>query len=135
MSDILDPSALLSRLPTLLSSEKTLKSPQDGFAALLHAAMTVLSFRLVGVDDETSANTFEDNVLPEGWNKNGPGHYTLRYKHDQSSLEFVMKLSKLGSRTMINAIALEVHSSCSFLRYHLKSLLEREGRIFGRFFQ
>ena len=36
------------------------------------------------------------------------GHYTLRYKHEQSSMEFVIKVSKLGGRTVINAIAVEV---------------------------
>lgn len=108
-NDILDPSALLSQLPVLLpASERTLKSAQDGIASLLHAAMTSLGFRLISVDDSGPPQTYTNNTLPSGWNSHGPSHYTLRYKHDQSSLEFVMKVSKLGSRTMVNAIALEV---------------------------
>ncbi|KAF9483944.1 hypothetical protein BDN70DRAFT_989929 [Pholiota conissans] len=108
-SNILDPSAILSTVPTLLPAEsKRLASPQDGLAALVHSAFTILAFRLIAVDESSSSTAqFELNVLPAEWNKGGPGHYTFKYKHDQSSLEFVVKLSKLGSRTMINAIALE----------------------------
>ncbi|KIJ37369.1 hypothetical protein M422DRAFT_50439 [Sphaerobolus stellatus SS14] len=107
MTDILDPSALLSRLPSLISQGGTLKSPQDGLVALVHTAMVALSFRLVGLDDLGTVNSYENNVLPETWNAHGPGNYTLRYKHEQSSLEFILKISKLGTRTVINAIAAE----------------------------
>ncbi len=104
----LDPAALISLLPTLLpSSAKALNNPQDALASLLHAAMSALAFRLTAVD-ESSSSIHENNVLPVDWNKSGPGHFTFKYKHEQSSLEFVIKLSKLGSRTLINAIALEV---------------------------
>ena len=108
MSDILDPSALLFRLPSLLPERTILKTPQDGFVALIHTAMTVLSFRLVGLDDTNTINLYENNRLVEGWNCNAPGNYTLRYKHEQSSLEFILKISKLDSRTVTNAIAAEV---------------------------
>ena len=106
---ILDPSALTAKLPKLLPKEnKSLKSPQDALAALVHTALAILGFRLVGVDDSSFQGTYEDNVLPECWNTHGPGHYTFRYKHEQSSLEFVLKLAKLGTRFTINAIAVEV---------------------------
>jgi proteasome inhibitor subunit 1 (PI31) len=69
--------------------------------------MTALEFRLVAAD-ESSPPLLETNVLPPQWNKQGPGHYALRYKHNQSSLEFLVKVVNLGRRTLINAIALEV---------------------------
>lgn len=69
--------------------------------------MSAIGFRLVGTDDSSSSQTFVDNELPTSWNKDGPGNYCLRYKHDQSSLEFLVKVLKLGSRTLINAIATE----------------------------
>lgn len=113
----LDPAALISLLPTLLPpSAKNLNTPQDALASLAHAAMSALGFRLTAVD-ESSSSIHENNVLPTEWNKSGPGHYTFKYKHEQSSLEFVIKVSKLGSRTLINAIALEVcilNAYCSF---------------------
>lgn len=108
MSNVLDPSALVSKLPALLPAEKKeLQSAQDGLAALAHTAMTALGFRLIGVDDSSATRTFEGNALPIEWNTHGPGSYTLRYKHEQSSFEFIVKLAKLGKRTVLNAIALE----------------------------
>ena len=108
-NDILDPAALLPLLPTLLPpSRNHLTSPQDAIAAILHTIFSSLAFRLIGVDDISVTTTDSTNILPEEWNKNGPGHYTFRYRHDQSSLEFVLNVSKLSRRTLINAIANEV---------------------------
>ncbi|KAJ3573345.1 hypothetical protein NP233_g2494 [Leucocoprinus birnbaumii] len=109
----LDPAALISLLPTLLpQSDKVLKNPYDAVTSLVHAAMSALAFRLTAVD-ESSSSIHENNVLPVAWNTSGPGHYTLKYRHERSSLEFVIKVSKLGSRTLINAIALETDKVAS----------------------
>jgi proteasome inhibitor subunit 1 (PI31) len=107
----LDPSALLSRLPSYLPFSKSLKNPQDGLTALVHTTLSALEFRLVGIDESAATRDLPNNMLPEEWNNHGPGHYTLVYKHDQSSLQFVAHVSKLGSRTIINAIASEVRST------------------------
>ncbi|KAI0265182.1 PI31 proteasome regulator N-terminal-domain-containing protein [Gloeopeniophorella convolvens] len=112
--DILDPSALTASLPNLLPTHrKRLESPQDAIAALVHTAFHALSFRLIAVDDDTPANTALLGVLPEAWNAHGPGNYTFRYRHEQSSLEFIVKVAKLGSRTLINAIAVESDKAAS----------------------
>lgn len=107
--DPLDPAALTGRLPSLLpEAAKKLNSAQDGLAALLHTTMVELGFRLIAVDEHSPSRSDLNNVLPEDWAKHGPGTYAFRYKHDQSSLEFLLKVSKLGNRTLFNAIALEV---------------------------
>jgi len=116
MPDLLDPSALLALLPNVLPPSCTLQTPQDAIAVLVHTIMSALSFRLVGTDDATTITSFTNNVLPDNWNVYGPGNYTYRYKHEQSSLEFVVKVSKLAARTIINAIAVEV---CYMLHKHL----------------
>ena len=105
--NILDPSALLQSVPTLLPEDKKLGSQYDAIAVLLHTAMIALGFRLIGVDDSSFATSYDNNVLPSQWNTHTP-NFTFRYRHDQSSLEFVLKLAKLGKRTLINAIAVEV---------------------------
>ncbi|KAF5363475.1 hypothetical protein D9756_000508 [Leucocoprinus leucothites] len=106
--NLLDPAALISLLPTLLpQSDKVLKTPHDAITSLVHAAMSALAFRLTAVDESSSSSVYENNVLPVAWNTSGPSHYTLKYRHEQSSLQFVVKVSRLGSRTLINAIALE----------------------------
>ncbi|EMD40641.1 hypothetical protein CERSUDRAFT_103020 [Gelatoporia subvermispora B] len=107
-SNILDPSALIQALPNVLPpAKKRLESPQDAIAALVHTALVTLSFRLIAVDESSPARSILNSVLPDEWNQHGPGHYTFRYRHEQSSLEFVVKVVKLGSRTVINSIAVE----------------------------
>lgn len=114
--DLLDPSALTASLPNLLpQNRKKLESPQDAIAALVHTAFDALSFRLVAVDDSTPASSTLEGVLPDSWNSHGPGSYTLRYRHEQSSLEFVVKVVKLGSRTLINGIAVQVRDRFIYL--------------------
>lgn len=107
--DPLDPAVLTARIPSLLPGvTKKLDSAQDGLAVLLHAAMAELGFRLIAIDENSPPRPDLNNVLPEDWAKHGPGNYVFRYKHDQSSLEFLLNVSKLGNRTLFNAIALEV---------------------------
>ena len=125
MSNILDPFSLLSSLPNLLPKSKPiLSSPQDGLTSLIHSVMSALAFRLVAIDESSTSGTFENNVLPDDWNKDGPGHYTLRYRHEQSSLEFIVKVLKLGNRTLINAIATEASRSID-IDYRLLRYRER----------
>lgn len=108
-ADVLDPSAILGLLPSLLPQpERFLASPEDAIAALVHSALTALAFRLIAIDQLSTSLTLESNVLPVEWNKNGPAYYSFKYRHEQSSLEFVINISKLGTRTLVNAIALEV---------------------------
>ncbi|PWZ00350.1 hypothetical protein BCV70DRAFT_109337 [Testicularia cyperi] len=132
MSDPLDPSALLSVLPTLLpnpeaastSSTVGIRNPQDALAAMIHTIMSRLDFRLVGLADDdrlqqpepdsgtsadasTSRSSAGINKLPASWNEKGPEHYTFRYKHDQSSLDYLVKLVKLGGKALIHGIALQ----------------------------
>ena len=95
--NILDPSAVVALLPNLLpQSVKKLCSPHDAITALVHTAMSSVAFRLIAVDDTSPARSTLANILPDEWNMHGPGNYTLRYRHDQSSLEFVVKVAKLG---------------------------------------
>lgn len=100
----LDPSALLSLLPTLLPGDaKRLATPTDAIAVLVHTMLTALEFRLVAIDDDSIQGHIESNVLPPEWTAH-PGNYTFRYKHAQSSLEFVIKVFRLSNRTVVNAI-------------------------------
>ena len=110
MSDLLDPAAILGAVPGLLpADDKKLETPQDAVAVLLHAVMSVLGFRLVGLDDSSSDIQYEKNALPlSTWRKHAPDSFSFRYKHDQSSLVFLLKIVKLSKRLVIHGIALEV---------------------------
>jgi proteasome inhibitor subunit 1 (PI31) len=127
MSDLLDASALLGKIPHLLpESNKTLSNPQDALALLLHAAMTSLAFRLVAVDEAATAKEPEPNVtpglLPEDWNKKGPDVYTLKYKHEQSSFAFLLKLVKIAGKMIVHGIAIEVNALLLGLRTRVPDL-------------
>lgn len=107
--DPLDPAVLTTSLPKFLpEGAKKLDSAHAALAALLHTAMAELDFRLIAIDEHAPPNSDLNNILPDDWAKSGPGNYTFRYKHDQSSLEFLLKVSELGNRTLFHAIALEV---------------------------
>ncbi|CDO68685.1 hypothetical protein BN946_scf184652.g12 [Trametes cinnabarina] len=113
-ANILDASALLHALPGILPpGKKKLESPQDAIAALIHTVFTVLGFRLISTDESGPSRTLENNVLPEEWNQHGPGSYVFRYRHEQSSLEFLVKVVKLGNRTLVNSIAVETDKTAS----------------------
>ncbi|KAH8830767.1 PI31 proteasome regulator N-terminal-domain-containing protein [Flagelloscypha sp. PMI_526] len=108
-SSILDPSALVSALSGYLPpSSRSLRSPQDAIAALVHTTLSALAFRLVAVNDHDASSTaYRRQRSSQRMESARTRQLYFRYKHDQSSLSFIVKLSKLGSRTMINAIAAE----------------------------
>ncbi|KAF9222104.1 hypothetical protein BS17DRAFT_736787 [Gyrodon lividus] len=113
-NNILDPAALTTQLAALLpTSNKTLTSPHDALASLVHAVLSILAFRLIAIDDTSSPSSFPNNVLPGDWNTKGLVDHTFKYRHEQSSLQFIVKVIKLGQRTLINAIALESDKSAS----------------------
>ncbi|CAE6522572.1 unnamed protein product [Rhizoctonia solani] len=119
MADLLDASALLSKVPNVLpQSNKTLSSPQDAVAILLHSAMTALGFRLVAIDEDAPAREPETGaapgLLPEGWNRKSPDVYTFKYKHAQSSFTFLLKLVKMSGKMIIHGIAIEDDKTKTF---------------------
>ncbi|SJX63599.1 uncharacterized protein SRS1_14350 [Sporisorium reilianum f. sp. reilianum] len=123
MSDLLDPSALLHVLQQQLlpstsssSSEPLLRNPADALAAMIHTIMTRLDFRLTGLSeddrlpssqDDSSSSASTSNKLPANWNAKGPDHYCFRYKHYQSSLDYLIKIVKLGNKAVIHGVALQ----------------------------
>lgn len=103
------------------SAGPSLSSPQDGLAAFFHAALTRLDFRLVGLaeddrlsDHPAAAEGSAPNSLPLDWNKNGPESYVLRYRHDQSSLTFLLKLLRMSSRVLVHASAVESNKTATW---------------------
>jgi proteasome inhibitor subunit 1 (PI31) len=104
--DNLDPSALLSSLPALLPNEAALKSSQDALASLVHTIFVGHSFTLIGIDDSAQVSSFDQSRLPGEWNAKGPNHYSLRYSHSRSSLQYLVTITKISDRTLFNAMAI-----------------------------
>ncbi|KAF9899264.1 hypothetical protein BX616_003131 [Lobosporangium transversale] len=97
-----------------------LSSPYEGLAALSHALMTAVGFRLVGLgeDDtlEPSRKSIEDlskaNELPERWNTSKES-YSFRYTHSNSQLTYLIKCMRLAGKLVIHGTTIETNKICS----------------------
>ncbi|GAA5863659.1 hypothetical protein JCM8547_003684 [Rhodosporidiobolus lusitaniae] len=124
MSDPLSPSALTALLPRLVSPSTSLSSPPQALALVVHAIHSALSFRLISPSpSSTPAPTSTDggqaeaphpNKLPDGWPVAQGGELKLKYRHEQSSLEFVVSVVELGGRALIAGVAVDNPRSTSF---------------------
>jgi proteasome inhibitor subunit 1 (PI31) len=75
----------------------------DLYVALIHASLLSLDFRLVCLGDHNVQNA---QKLPLQWNALGDV-YSLRYKHDQSALNFCLKCIRIGSVLSVQGYAEE----------------------------
>lgn len=131
-SDPLDPSAVLETLTQIVtasssaSSTAILRTQHDALAAILHSALIRLDFRLEGLAEEDRFNDYDAEAnaassssstpaasrLPvPAWSRNGPDSYTFRYRHDQSSLTFLIKVIRMASRVLVHGSSVEAQSS------------------------
>ncbi|GAA5820921.1 hypothetical protein JCM11251_001877 [Rhodosporidiobolus azoricus] len=123
-SNSLDPSNLVDLARSLVAQDTALTSPTQALALLLHSIHSALSFRLVSpspLSPPTNATERQGdgeggeahpNRLPEGWPQQG-GELKFRYKHHQSSLEFVITVVELGDRALVAGAAVDNPSSSS----------------------
>ena len=118
------PDLMLASLPKEASPQ--LRNPFDALALFCHAAMIVVGFRLIGLGEdhkigmrirrisacaskltnvpEAQADMNSPKALPTEWNATTSSDYAFRYAHIRSSMEYTIKISKLGSKGVINAI-------------------------------
>ena len=97
-------------------SSPHLKTPYDALALLSHACMLAVGFRLVGLGEDhkvpAAGDMHEARPLPLEWNASS-SNYAFRYAHSQSSMEYLLKVSRLGSKVVTNGLAVgdeRVHS-------------------------
>ncbi|SMR58712.1 unnamed protein product [Zymoseptoria tritici ST99CH_1E4] len=106
---------MVASLPTDVSPH--LKTPADAIALGTHASMLAVGFRLVGLGEdhriEAQSDSKETQPLPSEWNAQNGG-YAFRYKHQQSSMEFLVKISRMGSKIVVNAMGLGDDRTCTF---------------------
>ncbi|GAA6039205.1 hypothetical protein JCM8097_000469 [Rhodosporidiobolus ruineniae] len=132
--DPLEPTQLVELAKQLVSPTASLSSPPQALALLIHAVHSQLAFRLVEPQPHTStthSDTPSDssatqpgeptapdspphpNRLPSTWPQQGQ-ELKFKYKHDQSSLEFVISVVELGGRALIAGVAVDNPRSSSF---------------------
>lgn len=57
---------------------------------------------------------FDESNVQQIWTEESPSHREFRYAHSQSSLEFIIKLSRMGGKTVIMGVALGDDKTTSF---------------------
>lgn len=110
-----------------------IKTPYEAIALIGHSCMIAVEFKLVGLGEdhsiglsdscsphllwiqlicviETSSET--PSLLPVEWNANST--FAFRYAHPQSSMEYLLKVSRLGNNAVVFALALGDDKTTSF---------------------
>lgn len=119
---------MLSSLPKEASPQ--LRDPYDAVALLSHACMLTVGFRLQGLGEdhrigwahhqlshtylqitngilpEASSDPEDPSPLPQEWNATASSNYAFRYAHNQSSLQYILKVTRLGSKAIINGLGI-----------------------------
>lgn len=105
-----------------------LNTPYEAIAVIGHACMAAVGFRLVGLGEDHNIGKYltecmsvcftnrsessESPSLPAGWNANST--YAFRYAHAQSSMQYLLKVSRLGNNAVVMALALGDDKASSF---------------------
>lgn len=114
----LNPATLCALVRKSISGQEGLKNAYDGVAVLVHACMLSTGFKFIGLGEDQKVDkpfTSEDaSSLPPVWNESSASMYAFRYTHSQSSMEFIVRISRLGRKTMVFGIALGDDKTCSF---------------------
>ncbi|KAI5212063.1 hypothetical protein AUEXF2481DRAFT_191 [Aureobasidium subglaciale EXF-2481] len=82
-----------------------INTPFDAIALASHASMLAVGFRLVGLGDDDRITVETPPRLPQSWNANAP-NYAFRYAHTQSSMEYLLKVNRMGKKAVVLAMGL-----------------------------
>ncbi|KAI4215214.1 MAG: hypothetical protein LQ349_009173 [Xanthoria aureola] len=100
---------MLHSLPRDTSPQ--VRDTYDAVALLANACMIAVGFRLQGLGEdhiiETTSDSKDPPPLPKEWNASATSNYAFRYAHSQSSLQFILKISRLGNKAIVNGLAID----------------------------
>jgi PI31 proteasome regulator N-terminal/PI31 proteasome regulator len=130
---------MVKSLPSKASdgSCSIIKDPYAAIGLFVHACMLAVGFRLIGLGEDHkigAANALPQTTyakldfsqylldadsdsqdikkLPSGWD--AAAIYAFRYAHAQSSMEYLLKASRLGGKALVFAVALPDDKTASF---------------------
>ena len=99
-------SIIASSLPK--HAEPQLKNATDALAIAVHAGLLAVGFKLTGLGEshnvETPFTAEAPQPLPQEWNASSS--VDLKYTHSQSSMQFLIHVSRLGGRVSIQAMGI-----------------------------
>ncbi|KAM7200568.1 PI31 proteasome regulator N-terminal domain containing protein [Rhypophila sp. PSN 637] len=96
-------------LPTHQDDTSDLSSSLDAIALFVHSCMRIAGFRLLGFEEdrnskiESELRDSDPQLLPS-WN-NGLNNHSFLYAHTQSSMNFVLRIDRLGTKVEIRGLA------------------------------
>ncbi|KAK2735928.1 hypothetical protein FQN57_001068 [Myotisia sp. PD_48] len=102
-SPVLAPDNILSLITKCLGEDGEIKNAWEAVALLGHACMLAVGFRLIGLGEGNRMNP-EGVLLPKTWNATTT--YSFMYSHSQSSMEYILKISRLGNNAIVFALAI-----------------------------
>lgn len=107
VGNVLSADSLASVMASTLPEDGVphIKTSFDAVALASHASMLAVGFRLVGLGDDDRITVDHPPRLPTAWNANAP-NYAFRYAHTQSSMEYLLKINRMGSKAVVMAMGL-----------------------------
>ena len=106
---------MAASLPSNTSPQ--IKTAFDAVALAAHAAMIAVGFRLIGLGEDhridASSDSGRPQPLPTEWNASN-GSYSFRYAHTQSSMEFLLKVSRMANKAIFMGMGIGDDRTCSF---------------------
>ncbi|KAI4844493.1 hypothetical protein E4T44_06159 [Aureobasidium sp. EXF-8845] len=105
--DVLSADSLARIMSSTLPEDTTphINTPFDAVALASHASMLAVGFRLVGLGDDDRITVDNPPRLPKTWSANAP-NYAFRYAHNQSSMEYLLKINRMGNKAVVLAMGL-----------------------------
>ncbi|KIW21386.1 hypothetical protein PV08_01966 [Exophiala spinifera] len=95
---------------------RLVKDPYAAIALFSHACMLAVGFRLIGLGEDHKIDAQSDpqdaQPLPAEWNASSS--YAFRYAHSQSSMEFLLKINRLGGKALVFGVGLGDDKTASF---------------------
>jgi proteasome inhibitor subunit 1 (PI31) len=118
--DVLGPDRVIEKIN---ASADTLSSPLQAIAAFAHACMLSIGFRFIGFGEDHHAGTshgcinedveFDESNVQKLWTSESDSHTEFRYAHPQSSMQYVIKVSRMGIKTLVLGMAIGVDRTVS----------------------
>ena len=101
---------------SLPASKAHLKNAFEAIGLTTHACMLAVGFELKGLGEDHNIPSTSSSVapkpLPEEWNAHNV--YSFRYAHNQSSLQYIIKTSRLGNKAIVYGLAPGDDKTASF---------------------
>ncbi|GAB7356671.1 hypothetical protein MBLNU459_g7385t1 [Dothideomycetes sp. NU459] len=116
-SNVLAAHSLSIAMASTLPEGSLINTPYDAVALAAHACMLAVGFRLIGLGEdnkiEAPAETSTPIPLPSAWNASSPNN-AFRYAHSQSSMEYLLKVNRMGNKAVVMGMGLGDDKTTSF---------------------